>query len=115
MSYEVTLSDASFWIDGDDLERRVRSKEGYSLEDLLDDEHWALRVDRNGDIDDIEYKPLGLVGDMEMTLEWLAPVVRKGSFIEMKGEDGRVGRYDFDGKRCVASGPLFDEDEDEDD
>ena len=113
MSYGLTVTDASFWIDRADLARYLK-EEDRSLEQFLDDECWEFRLDEDGNVTDIEPRFEYQTGEVEDSLVFLAAVVRKGSFIEFEGEDGSTGRFDFDGKRRRTSGEIFASRDDDD-
>jgi hypothetical protein len=114
MSYELVLTDASFRIDRARLERYLAEEER-SLEAFLDDECWAFRLDGDGNVVDVDLKVEHATGELDGWLDSLAGIVRKGSYLELRGDDGATGRIDFDGKRRILSGPLFEDDDDEDD
>ena len=41
------------------------------------------------------------LGDDAILFEAIAPYVKKGSFIEMNGEDGCIWQWQFNGKTCI--------------
>jgi hypothetical protein len=113
MSYGLQVTEARFWIERASLQRYLEA-EACTLEAFLDDECWAFELDREGNVTDIEAKFEYQSGEVEDSLVFLAPYVRKGSYIEFEGEDGSTGRFDFDGKKRRRSGDVFASHEDED-
>jgi hypothetical protein len=59
---------------------------------------WSLE-NEEGNIVNIQFEGEKL-GDDEILFEAIAPFVEKGSYIEMRGEDGTHWRWIFDGEHC---------------
>lgn len=58
---------------------------------------WSVSEDKlSADIDKIRFEGENY-GDDEILFNAIAPFVETGSFIEMRGEDGTLWRYVFDG------------------
>lgn len=106
MSYGLQVTEAEFRIERDSLQRYLKD-EDCTVEAFLDDECWTFRMDRDGNVTEIDAKFEYQSGEVEDSLATLAPYVRKGSFIEFEGEDGSTGRFDFDGKARRVSGDVF--------
>jgi hypothetical protein len=71
-----------------------------TLEDAMRAWRWRLeRFSRNEDKYEIEF--MGeKSGDDDILFNAIAPFMEPGSFIEMIGEDQKVWRWYFDGKKC---------------
>jgi hypothetical protein len=69
-------------------------------EELFRAWRWDIEATETGAIDSIQFAGTNL-GDDEVFFEAIAPFVKKGSYIEMSGEDGDRWRWAFDGKTCV--------------
>ena len=110
MSYGLSLKNASFRIDRPKLESYLQKAQRSLEAAFVDDELWAYRFDKAGNVDDIEPNFEFLHGQILDSFEVIGPYVRKGSFIELEGEDGRIGRIDFDGRGYEVSGELFEDD-----
>jgi hypothetical protein len=67
-------------------------------EAFLDDEGCTFRVDRDGNVTEIEARFEYPSGEVEDDVVTLAPHAR---------EDGSTGRFDFDGKARRVSGDVF--------
>ena len=80
---------------------------------LLEDYHYRPSFDEEGDIDGVEFCAEKLRDEYSMFRE-IAPFVRDGSFIEMRGEDSLVWRWAFRGGQCHEVDPLWLEPLDED-
>lgn len=67
------------------------------LEKALEAWRWHPIVDKAGNITCLEFKG-EKYGDDTLLFTALAPYVEAGSYIKMKGEDGALFRWVFDGK-----------------
>ena len=64
---------------------------------IMGEWRWQVSEDTNGDVVAISFEG-EKIGDEETLFKAIAPFVKKGSFIEMRGEDGLMWRWIFDGK-----------------
>ena len=71
-------------------------KEANNLVDAIKAWRWQPQLDASGDIDAIYFEGEKL-GDDAVLFNVLAPFVEAGSFIELRGEDGRLWRWAFKG------------------
>lgn len=81
------------WVDTEKLQ------EASTLVQALAVWRWGAYQNNNGNIDCIQFTGEKL-GDDLVLFEALAQFVRKGSYIEMWGDDGAVWRWYFDGTKC---------------
>jgi hypothetical protein len=71
-----------------------------TLKDALDAWRWEAYLSEGGDIADLTF--VGeKSGQDEILLNVIAPYVKEGSYVSMRGEDGELWRWYFDGERCV--------------
>ncbi|KKM85108.1 hypothetical protein LCGC14_1292370 [marine sediment metagenome] len=90
-----TINDSSGyhypWVDNSFRERT-------DFRDIMDDWRWEIEQDVDESVVGLEF--LGeKLGDDELLFDTIAPWVKDGSFIEMRGEDGSMWRWEFnDGK-----------------
>ena len=68
-----------------------------TLEDALKVWRWHPKVDEKGNITDLEFTG-EKYGDCILMFGAIAPYVKSGSFITMKGEDGAIFRWLFNKK-----------------
>lgn len=80
------------WVDHDFHKQK-------SLPAILNCWRWHLDLDESMNATDINFGGEKL-GDDIVVLQAIAPFVKKGSFIEMHGEDGCLWRWIFDGRDC---------------
>ena len=73
---------------------------------LLKDYHYRPSFDNRGNIDGVEFCAEKLHEEFSMFRE-IAPFVRDGSFIEMRGEDSLVWRWVFRDGTCHEVDPLW--------
>lgn len=78
------------WIDNQDV---LSSK---SFEEAMSACRWNLEINEQGDYDSIYFNGEKYSGDEETVLETIAPYVKKGSYIQMQGEEGEQWRWIFD-------------------
>jgi len=83
------------WIDSDAI---LRSE---TLECVMQECRWSPYFDDKGNINDLMFDGEKSGDDFEF-FKILAPYVKRGSSIEMQGEDGYIWRWKFDGKTCVG-------------
>jgi hypothetical protein len=84
------------------------------FEPLMSEWRWEVTENDDGDFDSIEF--VGeKSGDDLILFQAIAPFVKKGSYIEMQGEDGALWRWVFNGKTCqeVNARVEWDDDEEE--
>ena len=68
---------------------------------------WSIeRDEQTGDIVDIGFAGQKL-GDDFVLFNTIAPFVKAGSFIEMRGEDNAIWRWQFNGTSCVEKSPTI--------
>ena len=82
------------WVDTDEF------MNADTLEKAIQAWRWETESDASGNINSIHFDGEKL-GDDLVLFEAIAPYVKKGSFIEMGGEDGYIWRWVFNGKDCV--------------
>jgi hypothetical protein len=80
------------WVDEDFY------KQG-DLTKILNAWRWNPNFDMEGNVVNIEFTGEKL-GDDQILFDAIAPFVKEGSYIEMRGEDGAIWRWVFDGKTC---------------
>jgi hypothetical protein len=81
------------WVDMDYAQKT-------SFPKMLECWGWEPYVDDEGNIASIEFQRTKL-GDEVHLFKALAPFVKEGSFIQMRGEDGSLWRWTFDGKKML--------------
>ena len=83
------------WVDTDEV---IQSE---TLPDALYAWRWeAFDHASDGDIDGIYFRGEKSGADDEL-FRVIAPYVKEGSYIAMRGEDGALWRWYFDGQRCI--------------
>ena len=70
-----------------------------TLEEAMDAWRWEIDLDEKGNVEEISFCG-EKIGDDKLLFDAIAPWVKKGSYIEMQGEDGEQWRWNFDGKTC---------------
>lgn len=80
------------WVDMPEL--RVRVEQG-DLPGVFDSFDFVCYYDEKGDICELSYDQK--CGDEVLLLDTLAPFFADGNFIDWKGEDGDIWRYEFRG------------------
>lgn len=83
--------DVNSWVNTDEF---VNAK---TLEEAMQAWSWHVEENDKGDVFDIYFEGEKL-GDDTILLEAIAPYVKKGSYIDMTGEDSSIWRWAFDGK-----------------
>ena len=78
-----------------------------SLAEAFDELRWRIEIDDDGNVDGIYFKGEKAGGDELVYFDAIAPYVKKGSFIEMAGEDGSMWRWVFNGKKCDEITPKI--------
>lgn len=80
-----------------------------TLEEAIEAWRWEVILDKEGNIGGLSFYREKL-GDDEILFNAIAPYVKKGSFIEMIGEDGTIWRWQFDGKKMkeITARIVFD-------
>jgi len=84
----------------------VKAQAAGPVGNLLIDYHYRPSFDNRGNIDGVEFCAEKLHYEFEMFQE-IAPFVRDGSFIEMKGEDSHAWRWVFRRGKCYKINPLW--------
>jgi hypothetical protein len=77
-----------------------------NLAEVLDAWRWRTKLDNSGNIVDISFEG-EKIGDEELLWNTLAPYIKKGSYIEMGGEDGASWRWVFNGETCEEISPKW--------
>lgn len=70
-----------------------------SLEAAMAEWRWDIYEDENGNVNEIQFSG-EKSGDDEILFKAIAMYVKPGSYIEMRGEDGCMWRWVFDGDTC---------------
>jgi hypothetical protein len=80
-----------------------------TLEEAMNAWGWEATLDKDGNIESLYFTNEKL-GDDGTLFDAIAPYVKKGSFIDLEGEDGTIWRWKFDGKKMkeVAAKIVFD-------
>lgn len=94
---EEDKKEALMAIKGMELPRYIREgkiKKERCLEGALDEWDWGTSHDEEENIIGILFQGEKLGDDLKL-FEAIAPFVRSGSFIEMRGEDGSMWRWKF--------------------
>lgn len=82
------------WIRADEV------TEALTFMDLMEACRWELEVqNRTGEICGVQFIGENLGDDLNL-LNFIAPCVSPGSFINMAGEDGSLWQWYFDGQKC---------------
>lgn len=84
------------------------------FEDLMSEWRWEVVENDDGDFDSIQFSG-EKIGDDLILFQAIAPFVKKGSYIEMQGEDGALWRWVFNGKTCQEVNARVEWDDDEED
>lgn len=77
-----------------------------NLEKAMSVWRWGISENENGDIDEIQFNGEKL-GDDELLFKAIAPFVKEGSYIEMRGDDNAIWRWYFTGKDCIELTPTI--------
>jgi hypothetical protein len=91
MGYCATLVQSEFFVATEHTGRVLRKLENYGYSPSLDDD---------GNIVEIDFIADKLRYDENTMFQAVAPYVKDGSFIEMRGEDGTLWRWVFADKKC---------------
>jgi len=67
---------------------------------MLEEWRWDAKQDQNGNIASLHFTG-EKYGDDKLLFQTIAPFVRAGSFIQMRGEDGAQWRWVFDGQEMT--------------
>jgi hypothetical protein len=71
-----------------------------TFKEIMDAWRWEVCLDDKKNVIELYFDGEKL-GDDFILFSAIAPFVTKGSYIIMRGEDGCVWRWFFDGKRCL--------------
>lgn len=71
------------------------------LQRIMMEWRWKLRFDLSGNAAEIYFNG-EKAGDDEILFDAIAPFVKDGSYIEMRGEDGECWRWVFDSGKCTV-------------
>lgn len=74
-------------------------KQAKDLADVLREWGYAAELDEDGNLYDLWFQSEKLGTEFAM-FKVLAPFVKKGSYLQMSGEEGAIWRWVFDGKEC---------------
>lgn len=77
-----------------------------TLNEALNEISWDTEEDDKGNITYMRFDGEKL-GDEGVIFDAIAPYVKKGSFIEMGGEDSHIWRWVFNGKKCVEKDAVL--------
>lgn len=125
MGYEMSLKEQKFFIKKEDKEKALEllkdllrsdneirwvSKRGIidsiTLEEAIEECCWVLKNDGDGNVNGISFE-MEKLGDEYKIFNAIAPTVKNGSFIEMRGEDGNVWRWVFKDGKCEEVKPKI--------
>lgn len=73
-----------------------------SFEKVMNEWRWDVYLDDKGNIVSIEFGGEKL-GDDELLFTTIAPFVEPGSYIIMRGEEGALWKWKFDGKEMIET------------
>jgi len=71
-----------------------------TLKEAITAWRWQVEEDDKGNVVEIYFEGEKL-GDDAILFDAISPYVRRGSYIDMTGEDDCIWRWAFDGKTCV--------------
>lgn len=77
-----------------------KARETDNLNEALIAWRWIAYEDNNGNIDCLAFDGEKW-GSCSLMFSAIAPYVKKGSYIEMSGEEGEIWRWQFDGKKMI--------------
>jgi hypothetical protein len=81
--------------------------EAETLSDALAAWRWEAHLSENGDVTYLYFRG-EKSGQDDVLFRAIAPYVTSGSYVCMRGEDGALWRWYFDGSRCVEQeGKVF--------
>lgn len=86
------------WMNNSAEAFRNRSVE--SLETALDEWGYEPEMDDEGNVVDLYFSG-GKIGDEDKMFSAIAPFVRKGSYLDFRGEEGAIWRWEFDGQKMI--------------
>jgi len=98
MGYHIELVEQSFFVGA----KNVSRVEGELL-NMID----SINKDEEGNIVGVEVQRECKLWDQQEILNGIAPFVRKGSFLEILGEDGDRWRWVLDGEKCYKVTPTI--------
>jgi len=103
ISYDGNVKRSYAWVTTEDY---ANAK---TLEEAMNAWRWEATLDKDGNIASLYFTGEKL-GDDEILFNAIAPYVKKGSFIDLEGEDGTIWRWKFDGKKMkeVTARIVFD-------
>lgn len=80
--------------------------EAETLSDALYAWRWEAHFSENGNVSYLHF--LGeKSGQDDVLFRALAPYVTSGSFVAMRGEDGAIWRWYFDGNKCIEQNAVI--------
>jgi hypothetical protein len=77
-----------------------------TLVKALEDLGWTPKLSGEGHINDLCFEG-EKAGDEDRIFKTIAPYVSADSYLEMRGEDGDLWRWVFDGKTCRSIRPTI--------
>jgi len=81
-------------------------KKSRSLKGALEECRWDIDFDEEDNVIEIDFTGEKLGSD-EAIFNAIAPFVKEGSFIEMRGEDGEMWRWVFENGNCKEVKPKI--------
>lgn len=88
------------WIDNNVI------KKCETFEDAMDEWRWETIKDNENNIIGVSFSGEKLGDDLTL-FETIAPFVKKGSFIQMIGEEDNIWRWTFNGEKCFEIYPTI--------
>lgn len=119
MSYTMEQTETQFFMDSSNLEpaRKAilaamsgfdwfKKRNALTLESAVAQCDWSLEFDDDDNVTGIEHLN-EYEGQEKKLFVALAPYVKPGSYIQMRGEDGELWRWYFDGTTCTEQEPAI--------
>lgn len=122
MGYGMYMRKSSFFIPSEKLNDLIKTikamprddytyvrdyfKDDNTTEDLFHTWRWDIEFDEEKNINKISFRGENIGDDYEL-FKTIARFVKKGSFIEMVGDDGDLWQWFFDGNICIEKKPKI--------
>jgi hypothetical protein len=107
MGYSAEFVQATIWVNSSGLEQVFEDGNHDGIAGFCENAAFYtgldFELDDDGNICGVTYEADKLSNELDDYLDAIAGATRKGSFIELRGEDGATLRFDFDGQQCVRS------------
>jgi hypothetical protein len=109
MGYKMDQDDTEFFISKDKFNKVIDAIHNLKLKNKsfqwVSDSFYKIKnikeiFDSSGSINNITFIGEKL-GDDDVLFDAIAPYVRAGSYITMRGEDGAIWRWSFKGLSCI--------------